>query len=60
MNQGTLQELWMEPVALIPKGLPKHLSDPIRFEPSVRMNNEAYINATHLVKRPSSYACLKL
>ena len=37
-------------MALIPKNLPKQFSDPIRFEPSVRMNGQVYINASHLVR----------
>lgn len=37
---------------MIPKNLPKQFSDPILFEPSVRMNGQVYINASHLVRSP--------
>jgi hypothetical protein len=44
-----MQELWLEPTALIPRDVHKQLSAPIKFEPSVRMNGGVYINATRLV-----------
>jgi Ca2+-binding EF-hand superfamily protein len=34
-----MQEMWIEPIALIPKGLPKHLSEPIYFQPSLRLSS---------------------
>lgn len=45
---GTMQELWIEPTALIPKDMPKLLSQPIPFEPSIRYGGEALINASRL------------
>lgn len=45
---GNMQELWIQPVALIPKNMPKLLSNPIPFKPSVRYGGECVINATHL------------
>ena len=45
---GTLQELWIEPLALIPKGMPKALSQPIVFEPSARLNDAVIIHASRL------------
>lgn len=51
---GNMQELWIEPIALIPKGMPKLLSQPIYFESSVRANGEMLINASKL-KADQSY-----
>lgn len=45
---GNMQELWIEPIALIPKNMPKLLSNPIPFKPSVRYGGECVIAATHL------------
>ena len=45
---GTMQELWIEPVALVPIGMPKALSQPIKFEPSARINGGVAINASRL------------
>jgi Ca2+-binding EF-hand superfamily protein len=45
---GTLQELWMEPIALVPKNMPKALSQPIVFEPSARHDGCVTINAAKL------------
>lgn len=46
---GTLQELWMEPKKLIPKNMPKALSQPVAFEPSARLGNGMKtINASKL------------
>jgi Ca2+-binding EF-hand superfamily protein len=45
---GTLQELWIEPAALVPVGLPKHMSQPIEFEPSARLDGAVAINAYRL------------
>lgn len=43
-----MQELWIEPIALIPRDLPRDQSDPTYFEASCRANNEYLINAQHL------------
>ena len=45
---GNMQELWIEPVALIPRNMPKLLSQPIPFQPSVRFGGELLINASRL------------
>jgi len=45
---GNMQELWIEPVALVPRDMPKMLSQPIPFEPSVRCGGQKLINATRL------------
>ena len=45
---GTMQEMWIEPVALVPRDLPKQLSQPIPFQPSVRFDGLKLINASHL------------
>lgn len=45
---GTMQELWIEPAALVPVGLPKHMSHPIEFEPSARLGGAVAINAYRL------------
>eukprot|EP00595_Chromulina_sp_UTEXLB2642_P003398 CAMPEP_0196767326 /NCGR_PEP_ID=MMETSP1095-20130614/39068_1 /TAXON_ID=96789 ORGANISM="Chromulina nebulosa, Strain UTEXLB2642" /NCGR_SAMPLE_ID=MMETSP1095 /ASSEMBLY_ACC=CAM_ASM_000446 /LENGTH=233 /DNA_ID=CAMNT_0042134779 /DNA_START=351 /DNA_END=1049 /DNA_ORIENTATION=- len=45
---GTLQELWIEPMALIPRNMPKSLSQPIVFEPSARLNGAITIHASRL------------
>lgn len=45
---GNMQELWIEPMALAPKGLPKHLSDPIFFEASARLGGALVIHASKL------------
>jgi Ca2+-binding EF-hand superfamily protein len=45
---GNMQELWIEPVALVPRNMPKLLSQPIPFEPSVRLGGQLLINATKL------------
>lgn len=52
---GTMQELWIEPMALVPMDVPKLISDPIPFENSVRMGNTRLINATRL-KADFTYA----
>jgi hypothetical protein len=46
--KGTMQELWLDPIALVPRGMPKALSQPIYFEPSVRFHGAPLINASHL------------
>lgn len=46
--KGTMQELWIEPVALVPRDLPREQSDPVYFEASCRAQNEFLINAIHL------------
>jgi len=51
---GNMQELWIEPVALVPQGMPKLLSQPIHFEPSVRASGAKLINAS-LLKAEQSY-----
>lgn len=45
---GNMQELWIEPVALVPRNMPKLLSTPIPFEPSVRFGGQLLINAARL------------
>jgi hypothetical protein len=45
---GTMQELWIEPVALIPRGVPREVSQAISFEPSARLGGAVVINATRL------------
>ena len=45
---GTMAELWIEPIALIPRGMPKALSHPLNFEPSARMGGAIAINASRL------------
>lgn len=45
---GTLQELWIEPKVLIPKDMPKALTQPIHFEPSARLGGATVINASWL------------
>lgn len=45
---GNMQELWIEPMALTPLGLPKKYSDPIFFEPSARLGGTLVINASRL------------
>ena len=46
---GTMQEHWVEPVALVPKNVARNLSHPVRFEPSVRVNGQVCINAARLI-----------
>jgi len=46
---GTMQEHWVEPVALVPKNVARNLSHPVRFEPSVRMGGQVCINAARLI-----------
>ena len=43
-----MQELWVEPVALVPIGLPKSLSDPIYFTNSARCDGNVVIHASKL------------
>jgi Ca2+-binding EF-hand superfamily protein len=43
-----MQELWIEPTALVPIGLPKSLSEPIYFSPSARCDGNVVIHATKL------------
>lgn len=45
---GNMQELWIEPTALVPRNLPKLLSQPIPFQASVRYSGEHLINASRL------------
>lgn len=45
---GNMQERWIEPTALVPRGLPKHLSAPIEFEPSAQLNGNVVIQASLL------------
>jgi len=46
---GTMQEHWVEPVALVPKNVARNLSHPVRFEPSARMGGQVCINAARLI-----------
>ena len=43
-----MQELWIEPTALVPIGLPKSLSEPIYFAPSARCDGNVVIPASKL------------
>jgi len=52
---GTMQELWIEPTALVPKDMPKMLSQPIPFEPSVRAGGQLLINASRLTADQAYY-----
>lgn len=45
---GTMQELWIEPSALVPRDQPKSLTHPILFQPSARMGGAVIINASRL------------
>lgn len=45
---GNMQERWIEPTALVPRGLPKHLSEPIEFEPSSQLGGAMVIQASQL------------
>jgi Ca2+-binding EF-hand superfamily protein len=45
---GNMQERWIEPTALVPRGLPKHLSGPIEFHPSAQLDGEVVIQAALL------------
>eukprot|EP01034_Spumella_vulgaris_P028347 gene28347-35186_t len=45
---GNMQELWIEPIGLIPRDLPKSLIQPVLFEESVRMGGAKIISATRL------------
>lgn len=45
---GNMQELWMEPISLVPRNMPKLLSQPVPFMPSVRYGGEKLINAARL------------
>lgn len=45
---GTMQELWIEPVSLIPRGMPREVSHAIFFEPSARLGGNIAINASRL------------
>ena len=45
---GTMQELWIEPVSLLPKGMPSEVSHAIFFEPSARLDGAVCINASRL------------
>lgn len=44
----TMQEQWVEPVALHPVGLPRSSSHTVRFEPSVRMDGQVCLNTSRL------------
>lgn len=44
----TMQEQWVEPVALHPVGLPRSSSHTVRFEPSHRMEGEVCLNTSRL------------
>lgn len=46
--EGTMQEIFVTPVALVPLGMPKAMSDPIPFAPSARNDGAVCINATRL------------
>lgn len=46
--KGTMQELWVEPLALVPRNMPKSLSQPIVFEPSARLDNSVIIHTSKL------------
>jgi Ca2+-binding EF-hand superfamily protein len=66
---GNMQEMWIEPIALVPKGLPKHLSEPIYFQQSLRLAsvdgrsedeeggvmNRPYVISAHLLKADLCY-----
>lgn len=45
---GNMQELWIEPLALVPRDVPKYMSEPIVFEPSARLQGAVTINAAKL------------
>jgi Ca2+-binding EF-hand superfamily protein len=45
---GNMQELWIDPVALVPCGVPSVLAKPIDFEPSVRAGGALVIHASKL------------
>ena len=45
---NTMQELWLTPIALIPKDMPLALKQRVEFEESVRMGGEMFIHAAHL------------
>jgi len=47
-NRSCVQELWIEPMALVPRDVPKYLSQPIVFEPSARLQGSVIINAAKL------------
>lgn len=45
---NTFQELWIEPIALIPINMPKALSQPILFEESARLGRAFCIHSSRL------------
>jgi Ca2+-binding EF-hand superfamily protein len=51
---GNMQELWIEPIGLIPKNLPKNLSEPIYFFSSERLNKN-FIIPSNLLKADLTY-----
>lgn len=51
---GNMQELWIEPIGLVPKNLPKNLSEPIYFISSSRLNNN-FIIPSNLLKADLTY-----
>ena len=46
--EGTMQEQWVEPVALNPIDLPRASSHSVRFEPSCRMGGQVCLNTSRL------------
>jgi Ca2+-binding EF-hand superfamily protein len=44
----TMQEQWVEPVALHPLGLPRASTHTVRFEPSARMGGQVCLNTSRL------------
>lgn len=45
---GNMQELWVDPIALVPRGLPKAYSDPIPFKASPAHDGAMVIHASKL------------
>jgi Ca2+-binding EF-hand superfamily protein len=45
---NTMQEIWIEPVAIVPMGLPVDLSFPILFNEAASIGGTIGINCTHL------------
>lgn len=45
---GTMQDLWMEPVALVPRGLPDDMTFPITFEPCAMLGVDPYTSESFL------------
>ena len=57
---GTMQELWVEPVSLIPKGMPSEISHAIFFEPSARysyIKNKKYYHKKNINIKNNKIMC---